>query len=236
MILRLEKMPDILQTTFSSAFLWKILYFGLDFFWDMFLFLCSNWQFSQQCWAPVYCQASNEPIGDQVHWVNLVTIGSGNGLVLNRNQTNVHTYIPHGATMGDANQFQIDLYCLQHQNNSFRNVKSSPPSAAYMRLWTGSALVQVMACRLFGAKPLPEPMLTYCQLEPWEQNLVKLESGYTTFYSWKCIWKHCLQTGCHFVRAKIATLLICCLTTNSHHWLKCFLISFYYSVDTKGTL
>ena len=23
-----------------------------------------------------------------------------------------------------------------------------------------SALVQVMACRLFGAKPLPEPMLT----------------------------------------------------------------------------
>ena len=34
------------------------------------------------------------------------------------------------------------------------------PSAAYMRQWTGSALVQVMACRLFGAKPLPEPMLT----------------------------------------------------------------------------
>ena len=42
---------------------------------------------------------------------------------------------------------------------------SSPPSAAYMRQWTGSALVQVMACRLFGAKPLPEPMLTYRQLD-----------------------------------------------------------------------
>ena len=26
-------------------------------------------------------------------------------------------------------------------------------------------LVQVMACRLFGAKPLPEPMLAYCQLD-----------------------------------------------------------------------
>ena len=37
-----------------------------------------------------------------------------------------------------------------------------PSSAAYMRLWTGSALVQIMACRLFGAKPSPEPMLTYC--------------------------------------------------------------------------
>ena len=26
-----------------------------------------------------------------------------------------------------------------------------------------------MAWRLFGAKPLPEPMLSYCQLDPWEQ-------------------------------------------------------------------
>ena len=26
-----------------------------------------------------------------------------------------------------------------------------------------------MACRLLGAKPLPEPMLTYCQLDPQEQ-------------------------------------------------------------------
>ena len=26
-----------------------------------------------------------------------------------------------------------------------------------------------MACRLCGAKPLPEPMLAYCQLDPWEQ-------------------------------------------------------------------
>ena len=33
-------------------------------------------------------------------------------------------------------------------------------SAAYMRQWTGSALVQVMVWRLFGVKPLPELMLT----------------------------------------------------------------------------
>ena len=26
-----------------------------------------------------------------------------------------------------------------------------------------------MACRLFGAEPLPEPMLAYCQLDSWEQ-------------------------------------------------------------------
>ena len=32
-----------------------------------------------------------------------------------------------------------------------------------------------MACRLFGAKPLPEPMLAYCQLDHWEQISVKFE-------------------------------------------------------------
>ena len=50
---------------------------------------------------------------------------------------------------------------------------SSPPSAAYMRQRIRSALVQIMACRLFGAKPLPEPVLAYCVLHPWEQISVK---------------------------------------------------------------
>ena len=34
--------------------------------------------------------------------------------------------------------------------------------------WTGSSLIQVMACRLFDAKPSPEPMLVQCQLDSWE--------------------------------------------------------------------
>ena len=42
----------------------------------------------------------------------------------------------------------------------------SPPSGAYMRQWIGSALVQIMTCRLFGAKSLSKPMLCYCQLNP----------------------------------------------------------------------
>ena len=46
-----------------------------------------------------------------------------------------------------------------------------------------------MACRLFGAKPLLEPMLAYCQLDPWEQISVKFESKYKTFHSEECIWK-----------------------------------------------
>ena len=49
----------------------------------------------------------------------------------------------------------------------------SPPSAVYMRRGTVSALIRVMASRLFGANPLPEPVLTYNQLDPWEQTSVK---------------------------------------------------------------
>ena len=67
-------------------------------------------------------------------------------------------------------------------------VVSSPPSAACMRLWTGSALVPVMACRLFGAKPLPAPMLVYCQLDSWEQISVNFESKFYNFHPGKCIW------------------------------------------------
>ena len=34
-------------------------------------------------------------------------------------------------------------------------------------------LVQVMACHLFSAEPLPEPMQASCQLDPKEQTSVK---------------------------------------------------------------
>ena len=41
-----------------------------------------------------------------------------------------------------------------------------PSEAHSIYQWTGSPLVQVMACHLLGTKPLPKPMLIYCQLEP----------------------------------------------------------------------
>ena len=44
--------------------------------------------------------------------------------------------------------------------------------------WTGSPLVQIMACRLFGAKPLPESMMEYCYLAPWKQTSVKSQSKF----------------------------------------------------------
>ena len=40
------------------------------------------------------------------------------------------------------------------------------PLTPETRVCIGSSLVQAIACRLFGAKLLPEPMMTYCQSDP----------------------------------------------------------------------
>ena len=55
-------------------------------------------------------------------------------------------------------------------------VNSCPPSAAHKRQWTGSLLVQIMACRLFGTQPLGtqplfNPVLVNSHVGPWKKNL-----------------------------------------------------------------
>ena len=45
-------------------------------------------------------------------------------------------------------------------------LNSSLPSTTYMRQWIVSALVQIMACRLLGTKPLSKTILGHCQLDP----------------------------------------------------------------------
>ena len=69
---------------------------------------------------------------------------------------------------------------LQHSWKSvaIRLINPPPPSAAYMRQWIGSALVQIKACRLFGAKPLSKAVLGYCKMEHlgsnFCENLIKI--------------------------------------------------------------
>ena len=46
-------------------------------------------------------------------------------------------------------------------------------------LW--QSMARWMACRLFGAKPLPESMLFYCQLIPKKQTSVKFETKHFRF-------------------------------------------------------
>ena len=72
-----------------------------------------------------------------------------------------------------------------------------------MPQWIGSALVQIITCRLFGAKPLSEPMLEYCPLDRWEQNSVEFWSKFKHFHSAKCIWICRLRNGGHFVSASM---------------------------------
>ena len=60
-----------------------------------------------------------------------------------------------------------------------------------------------MACRLVGVKPLSEPLLEYCWLDPLEQTLTKCQSEFIYFHSRKSISKCRLQNGGHFVLASM---------------------------------
>ena len=51
---------------------------------------------------------------------------------------------------------------------------SSPSSVACIRQWIGSALVQIMACRLFGAEPLSKPNAGLLTIGPSETNFSEL--------------------------------------------------------------
>ena len=97
--------------------------------------------------------------------------------------------------------FRSDVICEPRlHDNMYQPISAS---AAYMYRWTGPTLVQLMACRLFGAKRLPE-LLNYCQLDLWEQNSVKFESKYKTFHSWKCVRNCRLRNGGHCAQGEIS--------------------------------
>ena len=61
-----------------------------------------------------------------------------------------------------------------------------------VRIW--SSLVKLMACCLFSAKPLPEPMLTYCQLDfrntPADHLNIQLPSHQYRDSCYKIRWSH----------------------------------------------
>ena len=59
-------------------------------------------------------------------------------------------------------QSQLPKYLLSHVCTTI-NVNSSPHSAAYVRRWIGSALLQIMVCRLIGTKPLSGQTFRYSQ-------------------------------------------------------------------------
>ena len=75
----------------------------------------------------------------------------------------------------------------------WHGINSLRQSDAYIRSQTTSSNVQIMACHLFGGKPLSEPMLFYSQLDPLEPISVKSNGplkqaphhGDVTWASWR---------------------------------------------------
>ena len=70
----------------------------------------------------------------------------------------------------------------------------------YMAQYTISSLVHIMACRLFGDKPLFEAIMVYCLLDCTEHISMKFCLKFQSFNSRKCIvtyrlpkwWPSCL--------------------------------------------
>ena len=76
---------------------------------------------------------------------------------------------------------------------------SAPPSATDTRQWTRSASIHAMACRLFGAKPLPEP---FWLIVNWTHgnNSVKFEYNLIILIQENAFENVICQDGGHFVQ------------------------------------
>ena len=121
------------------------------------------------------------------------------GLVWRRLMTNCLKH--HAVKMQNIGIHTLRLNVL-HQN-CIIYINLSPSSAAHMCQWTKFALAQVMACRLFCAKPLPEPMLDYCQLAPMNkinEILIKVHN----FLFTKTHIKHRVRNDDPFVQGEIS--------------------------------
>ena len=87
-----------------------------------------------------------------------------------------HNRHPHGSPVRAIHGATLWVQILINVFNS------SPSGAAYMRQGIGSALVQIMACGLYGAKPLSKPVLVYCQLNSVKgTNFSEIRNGILSF-------------------------------------------------------
>ena len=126
------------------------------------------------------------------------------------------------------------------------NVNSSPHSAAYVRRWIGSALLQIMVCRLIGTKPLSGQTFRYSQeLSPgplvyrnklqwnFNQNRKLFIRGNASEYI-VCEMTAILSGGgVNWTRMKHAVWPAKCIV-NTHVWIN--LYQFHWNVLWKVTM
>ena len=96
--------------------------------------------------------------------------------------------------------------------NSCTGVNQSPPSASYMCQWIGSALVQIMAFRLFGTEPLSEPIQGYCQLDSEEQSSVNFSQNTTLSFAKIHLWLPFCPGGLELTQWLLLFLSFLCMT------------------------
>ena len=90
-----------------------------------------------------------------------------------------------------------------------------------MSQWIGPASVQIMACRLFGAKPSSKPTLFFVNCALRSKLKWNLNQNIKNFHSWKPIRKYLLRNGGHFVRGD-ELILNAPRSLDSHsEWYRC---------------
>ena len=84
-----------------------------------------------------------------------------------------------------------------------------------------------MACRLFGTKPLPEPIVVYCQLDSLEQVSVKFEFEFIIFIQENAFENVVCRNGGHgghFVQVEMARFLRQYLGPAAQRLIECWLL------------
>ena len=169
------------QTTFSNAFSsMKMFEFRLQFHWSLFLRVkLTIFQHRFRSWLSAD-QATRHYLNQWwlVHWRKYASLGLNELTQMNVDfdaPTCVGCWVQNLGflllTWINFNGWAISSHTLLGMwllTHTEITVNSSSPSAAYTRQLTGSTLIQVMVCHLFGARSLHEPMLVYCQLDSQE--------------------------------------------------------------------
>ena len=91
---------------------------------------------------------------------------------------------------------------------------------AYKHQWTGPSLIQVIPCHMCSTKPMPEPVVNYCQLHHQGETLKTFEQNQNVnIYITKCIWIGHLQKCWPFCSDFILCDVIMVWTEHHHLYL-----------------
>ena len=100
-----------------------------------------------------------------------------------------------------------------------------------MRQWIVSVLVQIMACRLLGARPLSKQCWVIANWALRNKLQWHFNQNKKTFHAWKCIWKYRLWNGGHFVQGEMSSYYVAIDTKYENK-----MVRFWWNVAQKSLL